>query len=157
MVYFQINEKVYESAMDNMDFAFKKLDRKKSKIININSQTKENFISNVNKASRLSIRDINKIKPSLIKTQNEIFTSFEEKELFEELKNKLKIKNDKYIYKIESLLSSELFELFPFYQMKINNIIKSLNPAMNIKIFNKFVKRNNNILRSFTITNRKNF
>ena len=41
--------------------------------------------------------------------------------------------------------------------MKINNIIKSLNPTMNIKIFNKFVKRNNNILRSFTITNRKKF
>ena len=45
--YGPVNEKVYESAMDNMDencFAFKKLDRKKSKIININSQTKENFI-----------------------------------------------------------------------------------------------------------------
>lgn len=157
MLYFKSNKKVYESAMDNMDescFAFKKLDRKKTKIININSQTKENFISNVNRASRLSTRDINKIKPSLKIAQTEVFTSIEEKELFEELKNKLKIKNDKYIYKIESLLSSELFELFPFYQMKINNIIKSLNPTRNINIFNKFVKRNNNILKSFTITNR---
>jgi hypothetical protein len=37
--------------------------------------------------------------------------------------------------------------------MKINSIIKSLNPARNIKIFNKFIGRNNNVLNGFQIVN----
>ena len=156
MLYFKLNQKVYESTVENNNqnlFAFKKLgqDRKNKKIFN--SQNKEIFITNIDRISRMSIREIKKIKPSLKISQEDIFTTIEEKELFEELKNKLKLNNEKYIYKIESLLSSELFELFPFYQMNILSIIKSLNPSRNIKIFDKFVKRNNNIPTNFRISN----
>ena len=155
MLYFKLNQKIYESAMDNIDegfFSFKKFDRK-SKRISINFQNKDNFLSNIDRVSRLSIKDIEKIKSSIKLSQNDIFTSIEEKELLEELKKKLKIKNGQYTYKIESLFSSELFELFPFYQMKINSIIKSLNPTRNIKVFDKFVKRNNGIQTNFSISN----
>ena len=130
------------------------LERKsKRKSLNI-SMKRDSIISNIDRLSRISIKDIGKIKPSLRIVHNDAFTSIEEKELFEELKNKLNIKNEKYMYKIESLLSSELFEIFPFFQMKINTILKSLNPARNIKIFNKFIKRNNNTQNHFNISNK---
>ena len=157
MLYFKTNEKIYESAMDNMDesfLSFKKIDRK-SKRISLNYQNKEFYLNNIDRVSRISINNIKKIKPSIKLSQNDVFTTIEEKELLEELNNKLKIKGQ-YTYKIESLFTSELFELFPFYQMKINSIIKSLNPTRNIKIFDKFVKRNNNIKTNFTITNYHN-
>ena len=157
MLFFKTNKKVYESALDNMDdnlSAFRKMDKKNKRIKN-NSQDKDNFIQNINRVSRMSTKDIKKIKPSIKISQNDIFTSVEEKEMHEELKKKLKLKNDKYIYKIESIFSSELFELFPFYQIKINSIISSLNPTRNIKIFNKFLKRNNiNERNNFLITNK---
>ena len=160
ILFFKMNQKIYESAIDNNDenfLSFKKLgNERKSKKIKLNSQNKDEIISNVNRMSRMSIRNIKKMKTSLIISQNHIFTSIEEKELFEELKNKLKIKNEQFVYKIESILSSELFELFPFYQMKVNNILKSLNPTRNIKIFDKFIKRRNNTQNNFRISNLPN-
>ena len=159
MLYYIRNKGIYESANDKMDENFleiKKinLERKsKRKSLNI-SMKRDSIISNIDRLSRISIKDIGKIKPSLRIVHNDAFTSIEEKELFEELKNKLNIKNEKYMYKIESLLSSELFEIFPFFQMKINTILKSLNPARNIKIFNKFIKRNNNTQNHFNISNK---
>ena len=160
MLFFKTNKKVYESAMENIEeniFEIKKYGQdKKNKNIIKNTKNKDNFISNVDRLSRMSIKDIRKIKPSIKIMQNAIFTSIEEKEIFEELKRKLDLKNEKYTYKIESLFSSQLFELFPFYQMKINSILRALNPSRNINIINKFVKRNNNSQNSFIITNQDN-
>ena len=160
ILFFKMNQKIYEPAVDgNTDnfLTFKKLDfERKSKKLNINSSNKEEFISNVNRMSRMSIRNIKKMKTSLKISQNDIFTSIEEKELLEELKNKLKIKNEQFIYKIESIFSAELLELFPFYQMKVNNILKSLNPTRNIKIFEKFIKRRNYNQTNFRISNLNN-
>ena len=159
MEFFKTNSKLYESSMNSLDeigFDFKKLEngrkKRKSKFI----QDKDIFSSNMDRISRLSMRDIEKIKPSLKISQNDLFNSIEEKELFDELKNKLNIKKENYFYKIESLLTNELFELFPFYKMRINNIYKSLNPARNIKVFNKFIKRNDNFTNSFSISNKDN-
>ena len=157
MLFFNNNLDVYESAMDNIDENFflsiKKLGKnRKNKKQNL--FLKDSMISN--RQSRLSINEIKNIKTSLRISPNEVFSSIEEKEIFNELKKKLNLKNEKYSYKIESLVSSELFELFPFYQMKINSIIKSINPTANIKIFNKFVKRNNNSQNNFIIRNENN-
>ena len=151
MLYFIKNKKIYELAMDKIDESFPdiKKNKTKRKSLYINSQNRDSLISNIDRLSKLTNKDIGKIQPSIKIQQNALFTSIEEKELFEELKNKFNLKNDKYIYKIESLLSYELFEIFPLFQMKINNIIKSLNPARNIKIFNKFIKRNNNNQNNF--------
>ena len=158
MIYFDTNKKVYESAIDSLDENFTEFKKygneRKSKRKTLNA-TRDSLILNIDKISRLSIKDIEKIKPSIKISQSEVFTSIEEKELFEKLKNKLNIKNEKYMYKIESICSSELFELFPFFQMKISNISKSLNPARNIKIFNKFINRNN-IQNRLQIVNKDN-
>jgi hypothetical protein len=161
VLFFKTNKVVYESAMDTMNencLAIKKLDqgrKSKLKLKNKNIPNKDNnYISNINRISAASIKDSEKIKTMFTVSQNEIFNSIEEKEIYEELKHKFHLNNEIYIFKIESLLSSELFELFPFYQMKISTIIKSLNPARNIKLFEKFVKRNNGILTNYTIANK---
>ena len=161
VLFFKTNKVVYESAMDTMNencLAIKKLDqgrKSKLKLKNKNIPNKDNnYISNINRISAVSIKDSEKIKTVLTVSQDEIFNSIEEKEIYEELKHKFHLKNEIYKYKIESLLSSELFELFPFYQMKISTIIKSLNPARNIKLFEKFVKRNNGIQTNYTIVNK---
>ena len=160
MIYFDVNKKIYEAAIDNLEenfTEFKKYgnERKsKRKTINLNA-TRDSLILNIDKLTKISNKDIEKIKPSIKISQNDVFISIEEKELYEKLKNKLNIKNEKNIYKIESICSSELFELFPFFQMKISNILKSLNPARNIKIFNKFINRDN-IQNNFQIVNKDN-
>ena len=156
MIFFITNKKVYESANDNIDdnfFEIKKFgNERKSKRKTINLvQKKDSF--NLDRMSKISLKDNNQINTCVKISQNDIFTSIEEKELLEELKKKLNITNEKYAYKIESLFSTELFELYPYFQMKINSIIKSLNPARNIKIFNKFIGRNNNVLNGFQIVN----
>jgi len=158
MVYFKNNKEIYESAFDSIEeygFDFKKLGQSKK---NRKSNLQDNdFISNLNRISRMSISNVKKLKNSLKISQKEIINSVEEKELFDELQNKLNIKTDKdkNIFEIESVLTSELFELFPFYRIKFNNIIKSLNPTRNIKLFNKFIQRN--ICNSnYSITNNNN-
>ena len=158
MVYFKNNKEIYESAFDSIEeygFDFKKLGQSKK---NRKSNLQDNdFISNLNRISRMSISNVKKLKNSLKISQKEIINSVEEKELFDELQNKLNIKTDKdkNIFEFESVLTSELFELFPFYRIKFNNIIKSLNPTRNIKLFNKFIQRN--ICNSnYSITNTNN-
>ena len=156
MVYFKKNAEVYESAFDSIEengFDFKKLGQSKKNRRNQSLQDND-FISNLNRISRMSIRNVQKLKNSLKVSQKEIINSIEEKELFDELQNKLGIKNDKEknIFFIESALTSELFELFPFYRIKLNNILKSLNPTRNVKLFNKFIQRNGST-SNYTITN----
>ena len=163
MLFFTTNKDVYESAMEAMNEScspIKKLNQgRKIKAMNINSQNKDIdrdiYMTNINRASRLSIKESKRMKSLLKLSENDIFTSIEEKEIYEGLKNKFNLKNETYTYKIESLFSSELFELFPFYQMKINTIINSLNPTININLFKKFVKRNNDAnLKNDSISNR---
>ena len=160
MIYFETNKKIYESTTDNLDENFTEFKKygneRKSKRKTLNlSAARDSLTLNIDKLNRKSIKNIEKIQSSIKILQNDLFTSIEEKELFEKLKNKLNIKSEKYSYKIESIFSSELFELFPFFQMKISNIIKSLNPARNLKIFNKFINRDK-IQNNFQIINKNN-
>ena len=82
--------------------------------------------------------------------------------MYEEIKNQFHINNKIINFKIENLFLSELFELFPFYQMNINSIIASLEPSRNIKLFKKFVnkKLKNNKLKEninrFSVKNNYN-
>ena len=159
MVYFKTNGEIYESAFSSIEengLDFKKLGQSKKNKRNQYLQDND-FISNLNRISRTSIRNVQKLKNSLKISQKEIINSIEEKELFDELQNKLNIKNDKdkNIFGIESVLTSELFELFPFYLIKLKNILKSLNPTRNVKLFNKFIQRNSSIC-NYTITNENN-
>ena len=156
MVYFKKNGEMYESAFDSIEengLDFKKLGQSKKNRRNQILQDND-FISNLNRISRMSIRNVQKLKNSLKISQKEIINSIEEKELFDELQNKLNIKNDrdKSTFTIESLLTSELFELLPFYRMKLNNVLISLNPTRNVKLFNKFIQRNSSI-NNYIITN----
>ena len=66
-------------------------------------------------------------------SEKQIFYSLEEKELREEFKIKFANKKNTN-FNIESLASNSLFELFPFYQISIQEIIKSLSPSDNKKI-----------------------
>ena len=168
MLYFQENKNIYELYSDinyenNIGFSFNNLFKKPNKGNKIlNAQEKNNFISNIEKISRISILDSKKIKSCLKFTSDIIFCSVEEKELYEEIKNQFHINNKIINFKIENLFLSELFELFPFYQMNINSIIASLEPSRNIKLFKKFVnkKLKNNKLKEninrFSVKNNYN-
>ena len=156
MMYFKENKKIYESNTENnnnensFSFSFhNSLKKHKKSNKSMNNQEKNNYKSNIEKINRMSILDSKKLKPSLKYKNNDLISSIEEKELYEELKciYNPKEKNKNNNYKIENLFSSELFELFPFFQMNINSIINSLEPTKNIKVFNKFVNRNKNKIK----------
>ena len=103
---------------------------------------KQDLISNIERISRISIMDSKKIKTSLKVTNNDIFISLEEKDLFEEFKLKYGFtKNSDIDFKIESMYSDSFFEVIPYFQMKIDDIIKALIPSYNKKLFNIFIKK----------------
>ena len=150
MMYFDKNSGIYDLTMQKMDesgFAFKKLnyfDNRKSRrtfSIRQSIKNKDDYLFNIDRISRISIMDSNNIISSIKTTNNKIFYSLEEKELYEELKNKHNLNEESYELKIESILPQYFFELFPFYQLKINSIMKSINPTQNLKLFNFFVEQ----------------
>ena len=153
MLYFKENKKIYESNTDNnkensFSFSFNNsLKKHKKSNKSLNNIEKNNYKSNIEKINRMSILDSKKLKTSFKYTYYDLFSSIEEKELYEELKSEYNIKDKNINYKIENIFSSELFELFPFMQMNTNSIINSLEPKKNIKIFNKFVNRNKNKIK----------
>lgn len=161
MIFFQKNEKIYDNSLKNMEengIQIKKLGKeritqRKSKV-SLNS-TDNSFGSNVNRISRMSIQESKKIITKIESKQNDLFTSFEEKELFEELRLKFNIKDEDYTFNLESIFASDFFELFPFFQMTIRTILRSLNPARNLKIFSKFIQRKTEEKRKYTIKNIK--
>lgn len=154
MIFYKKNEQFYSTSLKNMEEncnAFKKLGQEKNR-----KKTKhltEDFKNDLDRISRVSVRDRSKIISLSKIPQNDIFKSFEEKELFEEIRNKFNINNENYSFTIESLLTSYFFELFPFYQMDIKSILKSLNPSRNIRLFSKFIERNTKNRNKFTIMN----
>ena len=161
MIFFQKNDKMYENALKSMEengIQIKKLGKeritnRKSRI-SMSSQD-SSFEINVNRISRMSIQESRKLITKIKAEQNDLFTSFEEKELFEELRLKFDIKNENYTFKLESILTSDFFELFPFFQMNIRTIIRSINPARNLKLFSKFIQRKTEEQKKYTIKNLK--
>ena len=94
--------------------------------------------------------DLNKkkLKSKLKINEDMLFSKPEEKELLQELKSKHnKSKEEKFDFHIEALSHSPLFELFPLYQIKLEDIFKSLLPSNNMNVIKNFIKdlnRSNN-------------
>ena len=81
--------------------------------------------------------------------QGEIFQSIEEKEFKESFKQFHNIKDVNYIkFNIENIFNEILFELYPFYQISINDIIESLNPILNKNFFFKFSRNKTELKKS---------
>ena len=112
---------------------------------------KNKYLSNIDRISRISKINSSSISTFLKFKDNKIFFSVEEKELKEEFKNKFNFPEQETIFKIEGLSSNAFFELFPFYQISISDIIKSLNPSDNRKLYNILIDRNKNNLNKNTI------
>ena len=109
---------------------------------------KEN-IDKINRFSELESKNL----ISIFKLNHyDIFKTPQEKELLEDLNHKYKNNtNEKHEFIIESLSQEPLFEIFPFYQLKVEDILKSLQPSSNMKVFKLFVdnlNKNNNINES---------
>ena len=110
---------------------------------------KDEYKLNIEKVSRLSQFESKNIITFLKYKKDDIFKTVQEKEFLEEINKKYKkTKKSKINFVIEALSHPPLFEIFPFYQLKIEDILKSLNPSNNIKIFKQFLsnlnKSNNN-------------
>ena len=107
------------------------------------SAKKEKFISNIDRMSRISKSNSTNLNSSMIFTEKQIFFSLEEKELKEDFKAKYNTDKD-IVFKIESLTANSLFELFPFYQMSIEDIKRSLYTSDNKKIHELLINQKNN-------------
>ena len=157
MLYFEKNEFVYSKVQNKINedgTPFKeffpeqnitKNKRKKARLTFTGNDTfskKKEFISNIDRISRISKLNSSSVTSSLKLSENQIFYSLEEKELKEELKIKFAKKKETN-FKIESLASNSLFELFPFYQISIQDIIKSLSPSDNKKLIEILINKKN--------------
>ena len=159
-LYFQENRDVYDNLFKKMNDdtnIFKKIlaesnpFRRKSSLGANNSTTnnntfglninKQDLITNIERISRISILDSKKIKTSLKVSSNNVFVSLEEKDLFEEFKLKYGFNNSDIDFKIESLYSDSFFEIVPYMQLKVDDLIKALIPSYNKKLFNVFIKK----------------
>lgn len=126
-------------------------DKNKEFYINLNKKVKKcGFVSfntdseSVDKIILYSEQEsINMIK-SIKLNKNDIFKNEKEKELLEIFNKKYKkSKKAKIQFIIESLSQIPLFNIFPFYQVKIEEILKALHPPSNIKLFKRFVENLN--------------
>ena len=114
-----------------------------------NNLNMEEYILKIEKVSRFSELESKNLILFIKLYKDDLFKTVQEKELLEELIQKYK-KPKKYkpVFTIEALSHYPLFEIFPFYQMKIEDILKSLQPSNNMKIFKQFLenlnKTNNN-------------
>ena len=157
MLYFENNEKVYNKVQNKINedgtpfkqfFPQQNITKNKKKKarqtfggVDLISKKKD-FITNIDRISRISKLNSSNINSFLKISESKMFFSLEEKEIREEFKNKYK--DDKeIIFKIESLAANSFFELFPFYQISIQDIIKSLYPSDNKNIFDILLKQKN--------------
>ena len=156
-LFFNENHDIYDSQLRKMNddtYAFKRVlsdsnpfRRKSSLGINASVSNninyginKQDFINSIERISRISIIDSKKLKTSIKASSDDIFISLEEKELFEEFKSKYGNNQDTE-YRIESMFSESFFEVAPFLQLKIDDILKALLPSYNKKLFNIFIKK----------------
>ena len=166
MLYFEKNENIYLDVQNKINedgTPFKKFfvqekitknTRKKARQTfggNDPIGQKNKYLSNIDRISRISKINSTSIITFLKFKDNKIFFSVEEKELKEEFKNKFNFPEEETTFKIEGLSSNAFFELFPFYQISISDIIKSLNPSDNRKLYNILIDRNKNNLNKNTI------
>ena len=138
---------------------------KKQKEVEINNINLQEYVNNINKINRIPELNKKKLLSKLKIKEDKLFTIVEEKELLQELKSKHnKSKEEKFDFHIEALSHSPLFELFPLYQIKLEDIFKSLLPSNNMSVIKNFIKdlnksnnyNNNSSSNSNNINNNSN-
>ena len=157
MLYFEKNESIYSKVQNQINEEgtpfkqfYKQQNLTKNKKIKARqtfggseaAAKKKDFMDNIDRMSRISKLNSSKITSSMNFSDSKIFFSLEEKELREEFKAKFNYEKDA-TFKIESLSSNSFFELFPFYQISIQDIKKSLYPSDNTKIHKIIIKQKN--------------
>ena len=106
----------------------------------------EEYLKGINKVARISEGESKNLAVSFNFNPNNVFETIEEKEMFEKISKKLKKnKNQKLEFIIEALSYAPLFEIFPLYQLKIDDILKSLFPQNNLKLFDLIIENKNKI------------
>ena len=83
--------------------------------------------------------DSNKMPTSLKVSGDKIFLSLEEKDLLEEFKVKYGFKSSDIEFKIESMFSESFFEVLPYFQLKIVDIIKALIPSLYLHLIRNYL------------------
>ena len=128
--YFDKNKEFYSNLMKKV---------KKSGYIPFNADSQS-----IDKIMNYSEQESKNLIISLKLNKNDIFKNEKEKELLDGLNKKYKkSKKTKIQFIIESLSQKPLFEIFPFYQMKMEEILKALHPPSNIKLFRRFLENLN--------------
>ena len=165
MLYFEKNESIYSKVQNQINEEgtpfkqfYKQQNLTKNKKIKARqtfggseaAAKKKDFMDNIDRMSRISKLNSSKITSSMNFSDSKIFFSLEEKELREEFKTKFNYEKDA-TFKIESLSSNSFFELFPFYQISIQDIKKSLYPSDNTKIHKIIIKQKNENVRENNI------
>ena len=165
MLYFEKNESIYSKVQNQINEEgtpfkqfYKQQNLTKNKKIKARqtfggfeaAAKKKDFMDNIDRMSRISKLNSSKITSSMNFSDSKIFFSLEEKELREEFKAKFNYEKDA-TFKIESLSSNSFFELFPFYQISIQDIKKSLYPSDNTKIHKIIIKQKNENVRENNI------
>ena len=123
----------------------KRISKKRNKKLkeSDNNINKEEYLLNVDKF-KLSEFEIKELNTYLKLKKEDIFTSIQEEEYLEEINKKYKkSKKSNINFIIEALSIIPLLEIFPFYQIKIEDVLKSLNPNNNIDNFKKFLNKSN--------------
>ena len=121
---------------------------KKQKEVEINNINLQEYVNNINKINSMPDLNRKKLKSKLKINEEKMFT-------------KPKSKEEKFEFCIEALSHSPLFELFPLYQIKLEDIFKSLLPSNNMNVIKNFVKdlnrsNNNNNNNSSSNSNSNN-
>ena len=136
--YYALYKLLYAYFDKNKDFymnLLKKVKKNGFVLFNIDSQS-------VDKIILFSEQENKNLIKSIKLNKNDIFKN--EKELLDNLNKKYKkSKKAKIQFTIESLSQIPLFDIFPFYQMKIEDILKALHPTSNMKLFKRFIENLN--------------
>ena len=144
-IYFEENKNLYEEVENEME----KITVFKNIHLNNNNYNNQDYLIGVEKISNLSKLNQKEINQFFTIGSNNVFYTLEEKEFREKFKENNKIDEKTYLKKsnklfiIESYFTEELFTLFPFYQITINDLLYSINPAYNKNLFEKFAKNKN--------------
>jgi hypothetical protein len=144
-IYFEENKNLYEEVENEME----KIKVFKNIHLNNNNYNNQDYLIGVEKISNLSKLNQKEINQFFTIGSNNVFYTLEEKEFREKFKENNKIDEKTYLKKsnklfiIESYFTEELFTLFPFYQITINDLLYSINPAYNKNLFEKFAKNKN--------------
>lgn len=160
-LFFQKNESIYTATQKKMDeeaFGINTLINKTREntsnnfIINAKDHTSNKFFENrksrIDRISRLSkINQDSSIIPSLKFGLSSLINTLQEKDFKKAFKRKYKAQLEKLSnnfdeknieFKIESLFSKSLIHIFPFYQMTIKDLLKSVDPTNNKTLFMQF-------------------